>query len=68
MNKSDCVRCLESLFNSAFLQLKAIIGWATIDEESLPGVREENALAILANLSMQQEVGRGTSMHIWGDG
>jgi hypothetical protein len=36
--------------------MKAVISWATLDEQIVPGLREENALAILANLSVQEEV------------
>ena len=42
--------------STVFWQMKAVISWATLDEQIVPGLREENALAILANLSVQEEV------------
>lgn len=36
--------------------MKVLVRLAIIEKDSMPGIREENALAILANLSVQDEV------------
>ncbi len=38
------------------MQMKTLVGLATIEIGSMPGLREENALAVLANLSVEDEV------------
>ena len=38
------------------MQMKTLVGLATIETGSMPGLREENALAVLANLSVEDEV------------
>jgi hypothetical protein len=37
--------------------MKVLVSLATLDQDSLIQTREENALATLANLSVQEEVG-----------
>jgi hypothetical protein len=39
--------------------MKVLVSLATLDQDSLIQTREENALATLANLSVQEEVGPG---------
>jgi len=36
--------------------MKTLVGLATIETGSMPALREENALAVLANLSVEDEV------------